>query len=709
MRADLLMGIHFHQPVGNFDHIMERACDRCYIPFLETVKQYPDIRMSFHFTGCLLEWIGNKRPEMIGTIRKLAGSGQIEIMSGGFYEPILSSIPPRDRLSQILMLNEYVRTTLACEPRGAWVAERVWEPDLPSVFHDAAIKYVILDDTHFLYAGVRKDRTYGYYVTEDNGRSVAVFPSDRVLRYHIPFKMPEECVDYMRGVALAGADPTFVYGDDGEKFGEWPGTNRWVYEEGWLRKFFDELMKNRDWLNTMTFSESLEKKQPLGRVYLPAGSYEEMLEWALPADSQEWYEDALEDLRSSGKEEFFKPFFRGGFWRNFLTKYPESNHMNKKMIYVSGKVQALREKGAGKEVLADAEKDLFRGQCNCAYWHGVFGGLYLSHLRSAVYHHLIRSEAAVDRVLYGEKAFCSAEVLDMDADGFDEAVLENRELALYFAPHEGGILKELDSKAVCHNLMNILTRRKEAYHRRIIQKIEAEESKELAECQTIHDAIQVPDAGIREHLVYDRYERYSLIDHFLGSDVDIDMFSRCSYPEAGDFIKARYDLDIKRSARAVALVMKRIGKVNGSGVSVLKKITLPGKGARLTVEYIIHNISKDTVNVMFAPELNLTMPEAGSDRYALVLNKGQGRSGLNATFEQEGVDICKMHDANGCLSCGIAFSEPCRLWHFPVRTVSQSEKAYELNYQSSAILPAWRLDLRPGGKKKLGMEISVLT
>jgi len=636
MKADFAMAIHFHQPVGNFDHVFERACDKCYIPFLETLKKYPDIKMSFHFTGCLLEWAEGKRPEIIDMVRAMVGSGQVEVISGGFYEPILPSIPPKDRISQISMLSGYIRDRLSYEPKGAWVAERVWEPCLPSVLHDAGIKYIILDDTHFLYSGVAKEKTYGYYITEDNGKTVAVFPSDKVLRYHIPFKMPAECMDYMRGVLRANSDAMFIYGDDGEKFGEWPGTHKWVFEEKWLEKFFDEIMRNSDWLNTVTFSECLDKKAPLGRVYLPTSSYEEMLEWALPAESQQHLEDVIKDLPQSGREDFYKPFIRGGFWRNFLTKYPESNHMNKKMVYVSKKLDNLRLKKMKKPDLVEAEKELFRGQCNCAYWHGVFGGLYLYHLRNAIYQHLIKSETLIDRVSYGKRSYCRAEVLDIDADGLDEVVLENRELALYFDPAEGGILKELDSKKNCQNFINTLARRKESYHRNILEKIEAESPEELEKIKTIHDDIRVVNPGIKDYLRYDRYGRYSLVDHFLGSDADIDSFSRCDHNEAGDFVNGSYDFDLRKASGEITLVMKRDGLVAGAAAAVIKEITLPKKGACVSVKYIVTNKEAGAVNFIFGPEFNVTMPEADSDRYSLVLDGGETGYSLGKKVKYDG-------------------------------------------------------------------------
>jgi alpha-amylase len=709
MKTDFAMAIHFHQPVGNFDHVMERACDKCYMPFLETLERYPSIKMTFHFSGCLLEWAENKRPEIIEKIRSMTESGQVEMMAGGFYEPILPSIPYRDRVSQIKMLRDYVKANFSQEPKGAWVAERVWEPALPSVFHETGIKYVILDDTHFLYSGIPKNRTYGYYMTEDAGKTVAVFPSDKVLRYNIPFKMPSESIGYMRSVLERNGEAVFVYGDDGEKFGEWPGTHKWVYEEKWLEKFFDEIVQNAGWINTVTLSECLEKKDPLGQVYLPTCSYEEMLEWALPAETQQWLEDVIRDIKDSGKEDFYKPFIRGGFWRNFFAKYPESNHMNKKMIYVSRKLEDLRASrhGKGKD-LAEAEKDLLRGQCNCAYWHGVFGGLYLFHLRRALYHHLIKSEKEMDRIRYGEKQFCEATVLDLDADGHEDVVLENRETALYIDPAEGGTIKEVDSKTACQNLINSLARRKEAYHRKILEKIAIQQgAASSGNVQTIHDNSKAADPALKEQLSYDRYGRYGLIDHFLGRGTDLRSFSKCSYREAGDFVNAAYEFELKKKAKGVSVKMRREGRVDSSRVYLEKEITLPKKGSYFNVDYLIANRENGSIELLFAPEFNVTMPDCDSDRYTLVAGKKTVLGHLGDLAEEKRASGVRIKDGEGFLSWHMGFSEDCILWHFPVKTVSQSEKAYELNYQSSAIVPVFCFRLGPGEERKIGLRLEL--
>ena len=57
---------------------------------------------------------------------------------------------------------------------------------------------------------------------------------------------------------------------------------------------------------------------PLGKVYLPDGSYREMTEWALPPESLRAFGSGAERLAALPDAGEIKRFFRaGGYWRNF--------------------------------------------------------------------------------------------------------------------------------------------------------------------------------------------------------------------------------------------------------------------------------------------------------------------------------------------------------------------------------------------------------
>ena len=237
-KINFAMALHFHQPVDNFDHVFKEAYEKSYQPFIDMLERFPQIRVTLHYSGSLLEWIESNRPELLKRIAGLIEKGQVEMMTGGFYEPILCVIPRRDSIGQISMLTEYIKDKFHTKSQGMWLTERIWEPHLPSILHDAGIKYLVVDDTHFRYAGLLEHQLYGYYSTEDEGKVVYLFPSSERLRYTIPFREPHETIEYLRDLATEEGDRVLVYGDDGEKFGLWPETYNWVYNQRWLERFF---------------------------------------------------------------------------------------------------------------------------------------------------------------------------------------------------------------------------------------------------------------------------------------------------------------------------------------------------------------------------------------------------------------------------------------------------------------------------------------
>jgi len=157
-----VFGLHNHQPVGNFDGVFESAYRDSYAAFLDLIEGYPEIPLSLHTSGCLMEWLVDHKPGYIDRLRRLVDRGQVEIMGGGFYEPILPMIPPQDRVGQIQSYTAYLENLFQTRVRGMWVPERVWEQNLVSDIAAAGIEYTVLDDYHFKQAGLEEHQLFGY-------------------------------------------------------------------------------------------------------------------------------------------------------------------------------------------------------------------------------------------------------------------------------------------------------------------------------------------------------------------------------------------------------------------------------------------------------------------------------------------------------------------------------------------------------------------
>ena len=250
--------------MGNFDHVIEEAYQKCYAPFVRALHAHPRIRLSLHFSGILLEWLEHRHPEYFQQLRELAARGQIELVGGGYYEPILPAIPDVDKVAQLRKLADYLRQHFGSAPRGAWVAERVWEPTLPRPLAQAGVEYVVLDDTHFLAAGLQPWQLRGSFVTEEDGFPLRLVPSEKALRYSIPFQEPVETLRILRE-GINQPDSLFAMGDDCEKFGVWPGTYEHVFKNGWMERFLLALEGSQDWLETTTVADYLRSHPAVGR------------------------------------------------------------------------------------------------------------------------------------------------------------------------------------------------------------------------------------------------------------------------------------------------------------------------------------------------------------------------------------------------------------------------------------------------------------
>ena len=635
----LMLGVHNHQPAGNFDYVLEHAFESCYKPFIDVIKKYPKIKINIHFSGWLLEWLQKKHRKYLEEISELVKDNRIEVFAGGFYEPILPIFPQEDRIIQIEKLKNKVMEIFGAVPKGLWLAERVWEQELVKTLNLTGMSYLPLDDSHFELSGIERSKLEGYYISEYEGYTIAIFPINRELRYMIPFDTHERIIEYIKH----DVRKFFTFFDDGEKFGIWPGTFEHVYKNGWLEKFM-ELISKSEWLETLTFSEFFEKFRPSGRVYIPSSSYSEMLEWSLPSK--------LRSMLEKGKKVETRYV---GNWRNFLLKYPEANLMHKKILYVRSKFrEKFREIREQNRQVLDS---YLKSQANDAFWHGLFGGIYLPHLRKAVYENIMIAENELHRS-NGEEI----DILDFDCDGTDEILFSNQKLNLYVDPDYGGRIFELDLKDKKLNLLNTIARHYEPYHDKLRDSVE---------------------------LAFDWYERFSLIDHFFGDDTSLENFSKVKYEELGDFVNQPFEYEVSGDK---IITLFREGHVWFGEKWLGLKITKSIEVSRdiIKIDYKILNTSREKLSLWYGCELNFSLLSDKNGRYIKIANEKFEPCEVKEIQTNEAEIFDEIED----LKVDIILDREMNLWSFPIYTISYSEVGPEKIFQSLCVVPNVKFELQ---------------
>jgi 4-alpha-glucanotransferase len=662
-------GVHNHQPIGNFESVIRETTERAYRPFLERLRTRPEVRVTVHCTGSLLEWLRAHERATFDLLGEVVTRGGVELLTGGFYEPILAILPDSDKRGQIERLSAFLASEFGVRPRGMWLAERVWEPHLARVLHDVGVEYVLVDDRHFALAGLEPDELGGYYLTEEQGAILRVFPINARLRHLIPFAEVDKSIEYLG--ERRGRVPAVTVVDDGEKFGGWPGTYRHVYEEGWLDRFFDRVLAT-EWLHLATFAEVVDAVPAAGRVYLPTASYHEMEEWALPVEAGRVLEAAKRDLLALDAGEQLAGLLRGGFWRTFLVKYPEVAELYWKMVRVSAAVAGAEHETPQDRRVLQAREALWRGQANDAYWHGVFGGCYLPHLRRAVKSALLEAEAR----LPADGDGVSLRVGDVNGDGRDEILMRTPGLAITLNPAHGGTVTEIGALARRHDLADVFGRRPEAYHAKLAAGA-------AAGMRSIHDPPSQKEPGLQQRLAYDRFRRACLLDGWFEAAGDLDPVepwpaSRASLGAAvfthaaerrGDAVDVRLGHRLQMPA---PLEVDKCVSVRDAALTARYRLAAPGDrlSGRWAVQWNLAFSAGD------APGRYLTVPGHPS-----LGSAGRVGDAREITLVDEWLE----------LSARLSWSPDAELTWGPVETVSVSEGGFERIYQGLALLLIWPL------------------
>ena len=692
----LVLALHFHQPVGNFDSVFREAIDRSYDPLVEHFERHPGVRAGFHFSGCLIEWLEAHERGLLDRVLALVARGQVEPLGGGFYEPILPAIPRADALDQIERLSAWWEKRAGRRPRGAWIAERVWEPALAEILSEAGIQYTILDDQHLRFAGLLDERFTGLFATERAGRAVAFFPSDSALRYLIPFRpiatVREHLETAARTLAPAGsaAGPVLTYGDDAEKFGLWPETHAWVYGEKWLEQFFTLLEEPDGPAVALQPADVLDDRPPARKVYVPNASYTEMLEWALPAASVAAYGRARDAASERAGREAARAFVRGSLWDMFLARYPEADQLHKHVLWSS---RRARELPMDSPERAAALTAALRAECNCAYWHGLFGGIYYSHLRHGLYHSLLEADA-----LLAKNRAPLVERIDLDGDLEDEMVLRSGRLQAFFKPSDAGTLVELDDLDARFNVTNVLSRFRESYH----------EGADLTHGGEGEGAVASPHeqkvgiaAGDLEGRAFDVLPLRSLRDFTASAPPEPDALARFE----GMTLLAGRPASWEATGRGFR------HRIETADLAVDRDVSIDAEGAL----HVRWNLERGPVGGLFGTLLALTLltPKA-EDRRRYTLPAGAGSARTRPIEDDPGAEASRP-DVSGLVLVDRAFGfaldvrvEPAaHLTATPIETLQRAEVRYEKAYQGTLFALCWHLP-RAGEASAPGSALSLV-
>jgi len=659
-KSHVIIGAYNLMPEGIEDAALEEAYQFCWRPFLSVLYRFPAIASVLHFSGTVLRWLDAKHPEFIMLLEEMVLRKQIELLGGGYFSPLLPLIPVPDRLGQIELLTTHIRRSFAKRPRGCWLAEYAWEPGLASTLQACGFDYTFLTERHFRVAGMAGADIGSPVMTEDQGRSLAVFPAFDAFE---SFASPKPFAEAVESLASRlGDQRLYSVFYPGEAFKEMWEASKLESPDIFFEHSFALLQREGLEYETTTPTRYLKGLRDFRRAYFPGCASARLMERSAPdlpvADPARQRKVAKPGPRVPED----RPSAFEGSLRRVLLKHQESLALYSKMQYVRILVGQLRGDKSRKKT---AQEELWRGQCGGAYWPDQGGGIARLPVRAAAYSALIEAEKITRQRGSFSPGIVSS---DIDFDGAKEIMYQGADLNAY-VQLRGACLSELDSMKTRTNYVN---------------------------------AMDGSQGGARMLCFRDRITEKGRF----GED-------------RGGFRDAYYALsETERPAHVASLYREDYAELGGKRRALSIRKTYSFRKGGLSVEYELTNRDSSPVSLRLAVELNLA---AGMDASSVGLSGLKGHDELVmdslAPCRADALVGVRLVNAAKEERIEARSDRPFSLEHSPLRpsiradapTPSSPEgpDRADAAYQGCSLLLGYDLDLVPDSSQRLSLTLEL--
>jgi hypothetical protein len=386
-KLSVFVGTTNHVPYGSEDAEFEMVYRNRLKPFIVALNNFPKIKAALHYSGVLLHWIEKAHPEFFMLVGDLISRRQVELLGGGFYEPMFPLIPPQDRIGQIEMLTTYIRKQFGKRPLGCWLPAAAWDQSLVGALTASGLGYTFLREQQFLQAGLSGEDLYAPCLTEDQGKLLMVFPVlNRLTREEASLS---GLLEKKAAEIPPGGERLIVLCPD--CFFEGLGVEPLSEAERNINRFFEELSACETFVEFSTPGKIYKTRRSRKKAYFSVSA----------------------ELETEAQP------------KNVLIRYPEANGIYAKMTYTHLLINQLRGDKSRKQ---SSQEELWKGQGYDSFCRSAGGGVFRNGVRNAAYRALLEAE----KITRKKGVFIpSLMTVDFDLDGEDEYLFQGEHINCY--------------------------------------------------------------------------------------------------------------------------------------------------------------------------------------------------------------------------------------------------------------------------------------
>ncbi len=661
---NLMFGVHWHTPLGSSDHEFEAVYQDTYKHFLSTLYEIEHLPVTLHYSGIVLELLDKNHPEYLNLLDEMVKRKQVELVGGGYYDPVLPLVPLIDKIGQIELFTTYLRSHFGKRPRGLWLPEQVWESSLPAILRSCGIEYTFLNESDFLQAHCQPDDLLYPHITEEHGKNVTVFPLTLRLKEILFAKSPKEVIGFLKRQASLDGDRVITILIDGDCYTrQLVLSKRWRHQN-WLKEFFARLQDASSVIKPTVPQEYLKSRLVTRKVYFSGTFSRAVYRATVPPNA--FRRERTKGMGGAGHSG------SGSNFKQVFTKYRESNLLYAKMMYTHLTVHQMRGDKSRKK---SALEELWKGQCHYGFWHGPHLGIYNNALRKEMYKSFINAEKYT-RI---KGSFLSSIITsDYDFDGEPEHLYQSNEMNVY-VHRQNGMIFELDYLPVSWNYCDTMSRIREHYQK-------------------------------NDRYAADAYPRKAFVEHFFSvkkndraQTLEERIHELCPCPGS------KYDLkELKREQRQIYFVYQEFldGRRGKMPFEMEKQYAF--KKNTIVVGYRIRNMGEKRLFFNFGSEINLSFLSPLKENLRMFDASKKAVTEIDVTHDaRQHIKRITIEDKVNTVLIELSAIKPCSLFNHILKTKARDNGKVKEQFQALCLFPSWEISLEPQETWEGALEMSL--
>lgn len=269
--------------LGNHSHyfdeeknrtVLQKIVHKCYLPtnriLLSLLKKYPDFKISFSFSGVLLDQLEEYCPQALESFQELVATDKVEMLAETYYHSLAFLYSKNEFKDQVKLHGKKIKKLFDLKPKLLRNTELIYNNELAQTAKEMGYKGILIEGADKIL-----DWRSPNFIYKPVGIDIPLLLKNYRLSDDIAFRFSERSwseypltVDkYAQWInAINGNGITVNLFMDYETFGEHQWESTGIFE--FLRHLPGKLRKHPD--NTFKFpSEVIKEYKPVGELDVP--------------------------------------------------------------------------------------------------------------------------------------------------------------------------------------------------------------------------------------------------------------------------------------------------------------------------------------------------------------------------------------------------------------------------------------------------------